>query len=107
MGKRKNARHIAPSVLVLGEASQAFPEIVEILDNDSGTLLDLIQRPLPNTKFGKNLAIEDNMFEPLIEKAIEKNLLKAIGRLTTDMVNVPIRAIERRDAEKTAESMAL
>ena len=61
MGKRKNARHIAPSVLVLGEASQAFPEIVEILDNDSGTLLDLIQRPLPNTKFGKNLAIEDNM----------------------------------------------
>ena len=45
------------------------------------------------------------MLEPLSE-AIEKNLLKAIGRLTTGVVNMPIRAIERRDAEKTADSNA-
>ena len=47
----------------------------------------------------------DDMLEPLGD-AIEKNLLKAIGRLTTDLVNIPIRTIERRDAEKTAESNA-
>ena len=35
---------------------------------------------------------------------IERNLLKALGRLTTGLVNIPIGAIERRDAEKWAET---
>ena len=47
----------------------------------------------------------DNPLEPF-EKAIEKNLLKAIGQLTTGAVNMPIRWIERRDAEITAETNA-
>ena len=42
----------------------------------------------------------------LLNKAIEKNLLKALGNLTTGLVNMPIRAIERRDAEKLAETNA-
>ena len=37
---------------------------------------------------------------------IERNLLKAVGRLTTGAVNIPIGAIERRDAEKWAETNA-
>ena len=45
------------------------------------------------------------MLEPLGNE-IEKNLFKAIGRLTTGLVNMPIGYLERRDAEKTAESNA-
>ena len=47
----------------------------------------------------------DDMLEPLGNE-IEKNLFKAIGRLTTAVVNMPIGYLERRDAEKTAESNA-
>ena len=42
----------------------------------------------------------------LLNKAIEKKLLKALGNLTTGLVNMPICAIERRDAEKLAETNA-
>ncbi len=37
---------------------------------------------------------------------IERNLIKALGRLTTGLVNIPIGAIERRDAEKWEETKA-
>ena len=109
MGKRKNARHIAPSVLVLGEASQAFPEIVEILDNDSGTLLDLIQRTLYQLQ--KDLVImdemekSDDMLVPLSE-GIEKNLAKAAWKLSAGLLNIPLQAIERHLSEKKSESDA-
>lgn len=46
-----------------------------------------------------------NISDPLGD-GIERNLLKALGRLTTGLVNIPIRAIERRDAEKLAETEA-
>ena len=84
----------------LGEVSQAFPEIVEILDNDSGTLLDLIQRTLYQYK--KDLAIMDDMLKPLVEAATEavaKNASKAKDVLTTE-------GIKRWNAEKKAISDA-